>query len=301
MSLFIAPGVPKHKIELWHHEVDGREHKQHFMDWPCTTPYVRQFASAFNVPLYFSWREGGFKREMLRDDCPTAQTHFETPTGILTRGGKGENDTRKMFPQISSNLSVRYCSSYLKIDVGSIALNNQPRFNDARTLTLSGERAEESGARRKLQIFQPDRSDARKGSLKRHVDRCRLVHQWREEQIWDIIARWRIQPHPAYRLGWSRVSCGPCIFLTPDGWASARVVLPEQFNEIVYYERQFGKTIDRTMDVTAKAALGKPYPQCSNAKLVAEARDRNWDYPIILPEGEWELPPGAFGENGGPT
>jgi len=31
-------GVPKHKIELWHHLVDGREGST-LMDWPCTEAY----------------------------------------------------------------------------------------------------------------------------------------------------------------------------------------------------------------------------------------------------------------------
>lgn len=122
----LEAGVPRHKIELLHHEVDGREEGKLFMDWPCTTAYVRAFAAAFNVRCYFSWREGGFKREMLRDNTPTAQTHFETPTGIVSRGGKGQNNTRKQFPQVSANLSLRYCSSYLKIDVASSKVLEPP-------------------------------------------------------------------------------------------------------------------------------------------------------------------------------
>jgi 3'-phosphoadenosine 5'-phosphosulfate sulfotransferase (PAPS reductase)/FAD synthetase len=286
---------------LFHHEVDGREEGKGFIDWPCTTAYVRAFASAFNVRCYFSWREGGFKREMLRANTPTAQTHFETPTGIVSRGGQGGNNTRRQFPQVSSNLSVRYCSSYLKIDVASIALANQERFNNSKTLTVSGERAEESSARRNLKIFERDRTDAREGALRRHVDRYRLVHQWQEQEVWEIIARWRVNPHPAYRRSWGRLSCALCIFLNPNGWASAKVVLPEQFHEIAYYEKLFGKTIDRKIDVLTKASLGKAHPQCYDATLVAEARDETWNHPIILPEGEWQLPAGAFGENNGPT
>jgi len=220
------------------------------------------------------------------DNAPTAQTHFETPTGIVSRGGKGGNNTRKQFPQVSSNLSLRYCSSYLKIDVASIALANQERFNDSKTLTVSGERAQESSPRRKLKIFERDRTDARRGALKRHVDRYRLVHQWQEQEVWEIIARWRVNPHPPYRLSRGRLSCALCIFLNPNGWASAKVVLPEQFHKIAYYEKLFGKTIDRKIDVLTKASLGKAHPQCHDAKLVAEARDENWNHPIILPSQE---------------
>ena len=299
-------GVARDRIELWHHEVDGREDGVSLMDWPCTPAYVSAFARAFGVKLFYSWREGGFKREMLRDNSPTAQTHFETPAGIVSRGGKGENNTRKQFPQVTSDLSLRYCSSYLKVDPGRTAIVNQKRFNNSQTLVLSGERAQESSNRAKYKIFEPDHTDARNGSLKRHVDRCRPVHQWDEAEIWNIIARWRVNMHPCYRLGWTRLSCALCIFLTRNGWASARAVLPEQFDQVALYEKEFGsnngKTIDRGgMSVIVKASLGKAYAACSNAALVAEARNENWNGPIILPEGEWELPAGAFGESDGPT
>src|SRR5437867_1935751 len=56
--------MPQERIELWHHEVDGREGSR-LMDWPCTPAYCQEFASAFRVPVSFSWREGGFEREML--------------------------------------------------------------------------------------------------------------------------------------------------------------------------------------------------------------------------------------------
>lgn len=238
---------------------------------------------------------------MLRHNTPTASTHFETPQGELQRGGLGPPGTRRLFPQQSAALSRRWCSAYLKIDPARIAIINQARFQQARTLVVSGERAEESPNRANYKLFEPDHTDARHGSLQRHVDRCRIVHQWDEAEIWDIIARWRINVHPAYRLGFNRVSCACCIFSSPSRWASAQRVLPEQVNQIASYEKDFGKTIDRGgMGVTTKSALGKAYPACSNAALVAEARDENWNGRILLDEGEWELPAGAFGESNGP-
>lgn len=38
-------GVPKAKIELWHHNIDG-EHPDRRMDWPVTQSYVEAFAKA---------------------------------------------------------------------------------------------------------------------------------------------------------------------------------------------------------------------------------------------------------------
>lgn len=55
----IDQGVPTEKIELWHHDIDGRGPL--FMDWESTPSYCRAFAKAFNVPIFFSWKEGGFE------------------------------------------------------------------------------------------------------------------------------------------------------------------------------------------------------------------------------------------------
>jgi hypothetical protein len=76
------------------------------------------------------------------------------------------------------------------------------------------------------------------------------------------------------------------------------VVLPGQFNQIAEYEQVFGKTIDRDgLRVLVKASLGTAYHGCGNAALLAEAKDENWNGPIILSDGEWQLLAGAFGES----
>lgn len=74
-------GVEPARIELHHHEVDGRGAP--FMDWPVTGAYVAATADAFDVPLYRSWRDGGFEREMLRHEAATARILFETPHGVM--------------------------------------------------------------------------------------------------------------------------------------------------------------------------------------------------------------------------
>ena len=63
-------GISPNRIDCYHHDVDGDG--PGFMDWPCTTSYCRAVTDALGVPLYLSWREGGFLREMLRDGVPTA-------------------------------------------------------------------------------------------------------------------------------------------------------------------------------------------------------------------------------------
>ena len=51
----IELGVARERIELWHHDIDGRE-GSNLMDWPCTRDYCRKVASALGVSLYFSWK-----------------------------------------------------------------------------------------------------------------------------------------------------------------------------------------------------------------------------------------------------
>ncbi len=78
-------GVPRERIELWHHDVDGGPSGKPFMDWPVTRAYCSAFAAALGLPIYFSWKVGGFEREMIRHRERTQPTAFEEP---LSRGWK---------------------------------------------------------------------------------------------------------------------------------------------------------------------------------------------------------------------
>lgn len=52
-------GVPREKIELWHHDIDGG-HPTRKMDWPVTQNYVRSVAEYLSLTLSTSWRVNGF-------------------------------------------------------------------------------------------------------------------------------------------------------------------------------------------------------------------------------------------------
>lgn len=288
----------KSKIELWHHDVDGDD-EDGLMDWPVTTSYCRAIAKAFDLPIYFSWKVGGFEREMLRDNARTAPIRFETPDGFDEVGGeRGKLSTRLRFPQVSADLNVRWCSAYLKIDVGAAAIRNQARFDGKRTLVLSGERAQESTARANYETMEPDRSHCVGKRVQRHVDRWRPVHGWSEVEVWKIIERWKVAPHPAYVLGWGRVSCMACIFGSPNQWASVRKLAPEKFERIANYEDQFGTTIKRKDSVRDQADKGTPYTWAAEAAVAAMSRE--FDGPVFLEN--WTMPLGALkGESCGPT
>lgn len=293
-------GVPRERIELWHHDVDGRE-GSNLMDWAPTRAYCQAFADALGLRLFFSWKQGGFEGEMLRENAYTRPTSFETPSGLVTLGGgRGKQATRRVFPQVTANLSQRWCSAYLKIDVGRKALNRQERFRHKRVLFVTGERAEESKAREHYAVLEPHACDAREsGRLGRHVDAWRPVHRWTVEQVWAIIEAHRINPHPAYKVGLGRTSCQFCIFGSPDQWATVRALDPERFSRIAAFEAEFKKTIKRKRSVTEVADRGTPYPFSEADAALAQGHDH--PEPIVLQPGEWRLPLGAFASGCGPT
>ena len=296
-------GADPSKMELWHHDIDGHEDGR-LMDWAVTAAYCKAFAKAIGIPIYYSWKQGGFSREMLRENQRTAPICFETPSGeIKSVGGtRGKESTRRKFPQVSADLSVRWCSAYLKVDVCSTAICNQARFIGKKTLLVSGERAEESPGRAKYAELEPDRADNRGGvRVDRHVDRYRPVHKWKESDVWEIIERWNVRVHPAYYIGWGRVSCSACIFGSAHQWATLNAIDPAQVEKIVAYEESFGFTINRTKSVREMVAAGKAYEIEDKGNHVADSMKTSYEHEIIMADGEWTIPAGAYGESCGPT
>lgn len=132
-------GVAKERIVLMHQQVDGQPGvDEPFMDWPCTESYCRAFSQATGMRLLFQWRHGGFHRELLKENARTSPVSFEyLDGGVGTAGGvRGKVGTRRLFPQVTADLSKRWCSPSLKIDVASIAINNEPAFRGKRLLFL---------------------------------------------------------------------------------------------------------------------------------------------------------------------
>lgn len=302
-------GIPKSKIELWHHDIDGREGSK-MMDWACTASYCKAVADALDIPIYYSWKEGGFEREMLRKDTLTAPICWEEPqadgTVVVKRKGgtRGKPSTREKFPQVSADLRVRWCSAYLKIDVCRRVLANDPRFVKTRTLVITGERAEESSSRAKYNEFEAHASDLRDGKKARHIDAWRPVHSWKEQRVWDIIEKHGIKPHPAYIAGWGRVSCAACIFGSNDQWASLAEIAPKMVEVVADYEQSFGVTIKRNQTVRDSVEQGTSYDVLktdAGTLAACEATTTNYESEVIQSAEQWELPAGAFGESCGPT
>jgi 3'-phosphoadenosine 5'-phosphosulfate sulfotransferase (PAPS reductase)/FAD synthetase len=296
----LEEGIEKEKMEMWHHLVDGREGER-LMDWPVTEDYCQSVADAMKIDIYFSWKVGGFKGEMLRENEGTNPSKFETPSGeIIEKGGGGSDNTRRKFPQVSGDLAVRWCSPYLKIDVAKKALIAQDRFEHGKTLFVTGERGDESSRREGMAQFEPHEADLRNGKRwQRHIDHWRPIHSWSEEEVWEILQRHRVNPHPAYRLGWGRCSCMFCIFGSDDQMASAAEIDPEMTQRISDYEKEFGTTIKREDSVEDRVQQGTSYDM--NEEDAEAAMSESFDEPVFLEEGEWELPLGAFGDDAGPS
>lgn len=296
-------GVPRERIELWHHDVDGREGST-LMDWPVTRAYCRAFADGSGLRIYFSWKVGGFEGEMVRHRARTRPIAFQVPGGAVRYSGgtAGKLATRCLFPQVSPDLTVRWCSSYLKIDVCAAAIRSQPRFAGRLTLVVTGERAEESSARAKYKLLEPHRSDkrdAQRERSRRHVDHWRPVHGWSTAQVWAIIAAHRVNPHPCYRVGFGRASCMFCIFGSADQYATAAALDPARFHRLATFEALSGKTVKRKGSLPMLVERGTPYSYAPEDAAAALAD--TFAEPIILEPGAWKLPTGAFAESCGPT
>ena len=289
----IEAGAPMEKVRLWHHCVDGQPGTDGLMDWPVTESYCRAIAKHFRVPLRLSWKLDGFEGEMHRENALTKPCQFEAESGaIITAGGKrGKLATRRRFPQVSADLSVRWCSAYLKIDVAKKILANDPAYTAARVLLITGERAAESPARARYAETERHPSS----NSKRTVTQWRPVHKWTDKEVWQIIERHAIAPHPAYFAGFGRTSCLTCIFGGPDQWAWIKQHAPERFARIAAYEREFGATIRRGESVERAAARGKPYKGEGAAGL-----SREYSGPVHVP-GAWRMPAGAFTRGEGPS
>ncbi len=289
-------GIPKEKIVLWHQNIDGSLDDLRFADWPVTESYVRSFGEALGIKTEFQWRRHGFIGEMMRENSRTNDVQFEHQDNVITlptRGGK--LNTRRKFPAKTVDLRTRWCTSYLKIDVMRRVLNNHPDYQTGKYLVITGERREESTNRaRYLNVEQHPCS--RRG---REVTWWRSVIEWPEQKVWDIMEIHRINPHPAYWLGWSRTSCFGCVFSTNDQWAMMREIAPDHFNQLVALEKEFAHTIDNKYNLVQMADRGVSRIPKGSSKMIRLALEGNITPDDIFLE-TWELPAGAFQGAGGP-
>ncbi len=359
-------GVPKEKMEFWHHDIDGG-HPSRRMDWRCTQNYVKAFSEAEGVPLRVSWRVNGFFGELYRVGASEPVEWMEPDTGEVMQCRLSQNylkchelkkkctedmeealkqyGYRMKFPAKTGDLSRRWCSAYLKIMVADSIMSNldslgkleeaggkrgkfpakgsthQGRWcsgslkaavqdsvtsnldktkENTKVLIVSGERRGESKGRSKYNEMEIHRTNAEK---KTH----RIVHQWRpvidysEKDVWEVLKRHKVNPHPCYRAGWNRCSCAMCIFSTPRLFAGIRELYPEDFRLLREDERILGFTIDNKCDLDTFTGNAQSCVYHGDKEAIHSLVTGEFAVDDMYVKDPWVYPAGAFhGAEGGP-
>ncbi len=357
-------GVPKEKIELWHHDIDGG-HPTRTMDWRCTSSYVKAFAEAEGVKLRVSYRVNGFFGELYRIGASEPIEWIDPDTGEIKQCKPSSNylkckelkeqateemeellreyGCRMKFPAKSPDLSRRWCSAYLKIMVADSVVSNldslkelerlggkrmkfpakggthQGRWcsgslkaavqdsvtgnledtrSDKKILIISGERRGESAGRSHYNEMEIDRCNAEK-RLHRTVHHWRCCIDWSEKDVWEILKRHHVNPHPCYRAGWNRCSCMACIFSTPRLFAGIKELFPEEWEALKNDEKTLGFTLDNKLDLEsfidgAKSCVVRDDPKAIESILTGKYSPKD------IYVKDWKYPAGAFhGADGG--
>lgn len=359
-------GVPKEKIEFWHHDIDGG-HPYRRMDWRCTQNYVKAFAKTENVPLRLSWRVNGFFGELYRIGASELVEWCEPETGeiIQCRPSKKylecqaikekaledmeealkKYGCRMKFPAKTSDLRTRWCSAYLKIMVADSVMSNLDSLNileniggkrhkfpakggthqgrwcsgnlkaavqdsvtanlektrhGVKILVVSGERRGESSGRSKYNEIEIHRTNAEK-KMKRIVHQWRPVIDYSEKDVWEVLKRHKVNPHPCYRAGWNRCSCAMCIFSTPKLFAGIREIYPEEYELLKEDEKILGFTLDNKYDLDTFVGSAKSCVYHGDKEALHSLITGKFTIDDVYVKEDWRYPAGAFhGAEGGP-
>ena len=288
--------IPASSIELWHHDVDG-EGEQLF-DWPCTKSYCIAFAKAFGLTILFSYAGGGILREIYRTNETIQPIYFQQEEAGDFKEVKPQDkerfySTRRKFPAVSKDLNVRWCSWIAKIGVMLKGINHTPKYNNANVLIMTGERRLESTARSRYKEMELYRG----ASKTRRAVQWRPIIAWSEKDVWDIIEKHKVQPHPCYELGWGRCSCQLCIFGKANTWASISEISPEKIERIAEIEDDLNFTLygDKKGNKNIYAAMvlnGYSFIPAAAKKRWAKEALGEFISPIIVQN--WQLPAGAY-------
>lgn len=211
-------------------------------------------------------------------------------------GGK-----RQKFPAKGGTHQGRWCSGNLKAAVqDSVTSNLDKTNNDVKILVVSGERRGESAGRSKYNEMEIHRTNA---TAKAH----RLVHQWRpvidysEKDVWEVLKRHKVNPHPCYRAGWNRCSCAMCIFSTPPLFAGIKELMPEEYETLKQDEQILGFTIDNKMDLDTFVGKAKSCVYHGDEEAIHSLITGDFGVEDIYIKDKWMYPAGAFhGAEGGP-
>ena len=215
---------------------------------------------------------------------------------------QGLGSPRHKFPAKSDPHQGRWCSGSLKAQVQDSVTSNLDQIKqDAKILIVTGERRGESSGRARYREMEIHRANA---TAKAH----RLVHHWRavidhsERDIWEILKRYNISPHPCYLIGWGRCSCASCIFSLPRHWAGIRELFPERYEALKHDEIVLGFTIDNKKSLDEFVGDARSCVVHTNEKAIWQTKTGIFTASDVFTKpGDWDFPAGAFsGSDGGP-
>lgn len=235
------------------------------------------------------WCSAGPKREV-------ADSVFRNLDRLEKLGGK-----RHKFPAKAGTHQGRWCSGSLKAAVQDCVTSNLEKTRqNIKLLVISGERRGESAGRSRYNEMEIHRTNA---TIKAH----RLVHQWRplidysEKDVWEVLKRHRVNPHPCYRCGWNRCSCAMCIFSTPSHFAGIREIMPEDYELLRQDEIRLGFTIDNHKNLDTYIEGAQPCVYYGDEAALHSLITGEFLVDDIYVSGDWKYPAGAFhGAEGGP-
>lgn len=226
----------------------------------------------------------------------TVMTNLSRLDELEKLGGK-----RHKFPAKSGTHQGRWCSGSLKAAVQDTVTSNLSKTRSkVKVLVVSGERRGESAGRSKYNEMEIHRTNAQKKA-------GRLVHQWRpvidysERDVWEVLKRHKVNPHPCYRCGWPRCSCAMCIFSTPSLFAGIRELYPQEFELLQQDEKVLGFTLDNKCNLDTFIGNAVSCVYHGDQAAIHSILTGEFSVNDIFVTGDWKFPSGAFhGGEGGP-
>lgn len=291
---FLRNGIAPERIHLHHHLIDGITTPLNGWDWPVTEAYCKAYADLRGIKLFFSAREGGITREIYRMNEGLQDIMYqEVPGGEFHRKHSrfAANKIRYKFPAIQQNLSKRWCSSTVKIDVMDRII--PLLYKNETIIVATGERREESAGRAKYLRWERHRTHT-KSRIAYHF---RPIIDFIESEVWTMLKYGNIQPHPAYMIGWSRCSCATCIFSSKDHWSTLNVICPEKIDAIEEIENRTSHMLHHGKSIREVVASGNNFFNKGNYMNMYwkdQLLSENWYSGIETKPGLWQLPVGAF-------
>lgn len=98
-------GVPKERIEFWHHDIDGG-HPSRRMDWKCTQNYVKALADAEGIKLRVSYRVNGFFGELYRIGASEPIEWIDPDTGEVKQCKLSSNYLKCKYERLWSQVQL---------------------------------------------------------------------------------------------------------------------------------------------------------------------------------------------------